>query len=150
MKLILDLFLLLYLPISISFAQDSSVAFEISVWKSPTCNCCNKWIEHLSDNGFTVKSYNSGNSAIRQKFGIDNNLGSCHTAFVGGYVIEGHVPARDIKNLLKIKPNAIGLAVPNMPVGSPGMDGPEYGDRTDNFDVILINKDQSPEVFNSY
>ena len=150
MKLILNLFLLIYLPISISFAQDSNFSFEVSVWKSPTCNCCNKWIQHLSDNGFIVKSYNSGNSTVRQKFGIDNNLGSCHTAFVGGYVIEGHVPARDIKNLLKIKPNAIGLAVPGMPVGSPGMDGPEYGDRTDNFDVILINKDQSLEVFNSY
>ena len=150
MKLILSLLLLLYLPTSLSYAQDAVVAFEVKVWKSPTCKCCNKWIEHLSDNGFTVKTYNSGNSAVRRKFGIDNNLGSCHTAFVGGYVIEGHVPARDIINLLKIKPNAIGLAVPGMPVGSPGMDGPEYGDRTDNFDVILVNKDQSLDVFNSY
>lgn len=104
----------------------------------------------MEKNGFTVTTFNSGNSIARQRFGINKKFGSCHTAFVNGYAIEGHVPAEDIKNLLKIKPSALGLAVPGMPVGSPGMDGPEYGGRNDNFDVLLINKDQSFEVFNSY
>jgi len=151
MKIISNLFLILFfLPISFSFAKGNLSSLDLEVWKSPTCECCNKWIEHLKNNGFTVTTYNSGNSEIRQKFGINKKFGSCHTAFVNGYVIEGHVPAEDIKNLLKFKPNALGLAVPGMPVGSPGMDGLEYGARYDNFDVLLINKDQSFKVFNSY
>tara|TARA_A100001015_G_scaffold144451_1_gene160307 strand:- start:746 stop:1198 length:453 start_codon:yes stop_codon:yes gene_type:complete len=150
MRFHIKLLLTVFLTIPYSYALDSSKAVEVKVWKSPTCKCCNKWIEYMEKNGFTVTTFNSGNSIARQRFGINKKFGSCHTAFVNGYAIEGHVPAGDIKNLLKIKPSALGLAVPGMPVGSPGMDGPEYGGRNDNFDVLLINKDQSFEVFNSY
>jgi len=123
---------------------------DIIVWKSPTCGCCNKWIDHLKENGFRVENRDLGNTAARAKFGIKDEYGSCHTARVDGYTIEGHVPAKDIKRLLRDKPEGIGLAVPGMPIGSPGMDGPEYGERVDNFDVLLIRKGNSPLVFKKY
>ena len=123
---------------------------DIIVWKSPSCGCCNKWIDHLKENGFRVENRDLGNTAARAKFGIKDEYGSCHTARVDGYTIEGHVPAKDIKRLLREKPEGIGLAVPGMPIGSPGMDGPEYGERIDNFDVLLIRKGSSPIVFKKY
>ena len=123
---------------------------DVIVWKSPTCGCCNKWIDHLKENGFRVESRDLGNTAARAKFGIKDEHGSCHTARVKGYTIEGHVPAEDIKRLLRDKTEGIGLAVPGMPIGSPGMDGPEYGERVDNFDVLLIRKGNSPIVFKKY
>ena len=92
---------------------------------------------------------------MRAKLGLPQNLGSCHTALVGGYVVEGHVPAADVRKLLKEKPKALGITVPGMPIGSPGMDGPEYGGRKDPFDVLLVTKslmrsDVSTSVFTSY
>ena len=123
---------------------------DIIVWKSPTCDCCNKWIDHLEENGFRVENRDLGNTAARAKFGIKDEHGSCHTARVEGYTIEGHVPAEDIKRLLRDKPEGIGLAAPGMPIGSPGMDGPEYGARIDNFDVLLIRKGSFPIVFKKY
>ncbi len=92
----------------------------------------------------------SGNDQARQRLGIPQRLGSCHTASVGGYALEGHVPAREIKRLLAAKPKAVGLAVPGMPVGSPGMDGAIYKGRKDPFDVLLVAKDGTSTVYQSY
>lgn len=122
----------------------------ITMWKSPTCGCCKDWADHVEKNGFTVKTYSEGNDEIRKKLGMPIQFGSCHTAFIGGYAIEGHVPAKEIKRLLAEKPKAIGLAVPNMPVGSPGMDGPEYKGKKDPYDVLLIGLNGKPLVFQAY
>ncbi|MBS0293517.1 MAG: DUF411 domain-containing protein [Proteobacteria bacterium] len=127
----------------------------VEVWKDPSCGCCQDWIAHMQANGFTVTVHESGNAAVRAKLGLPQRLGSCHTALVGGYLLEGHVPAADVKKLLKERPKALGLAVPGMPVGSPGMDGPEYKGRKDPYDVLLVtknlmNSDVSTRVFTSY
>jgi len=98
---------------------------KLTVYKSPTCGCCSKWIEHLEVNGFEVESENRGDMPIvKAKNGVPAQMASCHTAIVEGYVIEGHVPAEDISRLLDERPALSGLAVPNMPIGSPGMEGP--------------------------
>lgn len=122
----------------------------VEVWKDPNCGCCKDWMTHLESEGFTVKAYDKGNTAARAAFGMPQALGSCHTAKVQGYVIEGHVPAADIKRLLADKPQALGLAVPGMPIGSPGMDGPIYGGRRDAYQVLLVRKDGSSQVFSSH
>lgn len=129
-------------------AQNSAVRVE--VWKSPTCGCCKDWIAHLEATGFQVKVNEVGNTAARARLKVPMKLRSCNTAWVGRYAIEGHVPAADIHRLLKERPDAIGLAVPGMPVGSPGMDGPAYDNRQDLYDVLLIAHDGSTQVFNSY
>jgi len=121
---------------------------SIEVWKSPTCGCCGKWVEHLEANGFAVKANNTTSSTlqrIKRQAGITEMIASCHTAKIGGYVIEGHVPASDIKRLVAEHPDAIGLTVPNMPIGSPGMEQP--GGETEAYDVLLLNKDGSLDVF---
>lgn len=123
---------------------------QIEVWKDPSCGCCKDWIAHVKANGFDVKVHESGNAAARSRLMIPEKLGSCHTAMVGGYAIEGHVPAREIHRLLKERPQAIGLAVPGMPVGSPGMDDPVYGGRKDPYDVLLIARNGSTRVYHSY
>lgn len=133
---------------SAALAQGPTIFAE--VWKSPTCGCCKDWITHLEANGFRVKVHDVGNTAARARLKIAAKLGSCHTALVGGYAIEGHVPAADIQRLLKERPDAIGLAVPGMPHGSPGMDGPAYGNRQDPYDVLLIAQDGSTRVFSTY
>ena len=120
---------------------------SVEVWKAPTCGCCKDWIRHMEANGFGVKVHDSGNTAARARLGIPIRLGSCHTALVEGYAIEGHVPAREIRRLLAERPNAIGLAVPGMPIGSPGMDGPVYGGRRDAYDTLLVLRDGSTRVF---
>lgn len=122
----------------------------IEVWKDPNCGCCKDWMALLEKEGFTFKVHDKGNAAARAAFGIPQGLGSCHTAKVQGYVLEGHVPAADVKRLLASKPQALGLAVPGMPIGSPGMDGPAYGGRRDPYKVLLVKKDGSTEVFSSY
>lgn len=103
-----------------------AVAAEIvEVYKNPNCGCCGKWVEHMQKAGFNVRVHEVSDVApMRAKFGMPEHYASCHTARVGGYVVEGHVPASDVKRLLKEKPKAIGLAVPGMPAGSPGMEGP--------------------------
>jgi len=122
----------------------------LEVWKSPTCGCCKDWIRHLESSGFQVKVRDTGNSAPRARLGIPMRLGSCHTAQVEGYAIEGHVPAREIRRLLGERPSALGLAVPGMPIGSPGMDGPAYGSRADPYDVLLVAKDGSTTSYQTY
>ena len=120
------------------------------VWKDPNCGCCKDWIAHLESNGFKVNVLDQGNNAARARLGMPEKLGSCHTALIQGYVVEGHVPAADILRLLEAKPKVLGLSVPGMPVGSPGMDGSVYGGRRDPYKVLLVNKDGSTQVFNSY
>jgi hypothetical protein len=123
---------------------------QVEVWKDPNCGCCKDWVIHMEANGFDVKVHDSGNSAARKRLGVPDKLGSCHTALVGGYAIEGHVPAREVHRLLKERPAALGLSVPGMPVGSPGMDGPEYGTRKDPYDVVLISRNGGTRVYQSY
>lgn len=125
-------------------------AIPIQVWKGPSCGCCKDWINHLEANGFQAHVNDAGNTDARERLGVDVKYGSCHTALVGGYAIEGHVPAREIKRLLQERPQAVGLAVPAMPIGSPGMDGPAYGARKDPYDVLLLSKDGSARVFQTY
>lgn len=136
------------------FAALSCVAQTLpvaKVWKDPSCGCCHDWIAHLQAAGFKVQTFDTGNAAARARLGIPNKYGSCHTAEIGGYAIEGHVPAADIKRLLKEAPKDVaGLAVPGMVVGSPGMDGAAYGGRKDPYDVLIINKDGSSRVYQSY
>ncbi len=122
----------------------------VEVWKDPQCGCCQLWVDHLQANGFAVQIHDVGNNAARKRLGMPEKLGSCHTALVSGYVIEGHVPASDIQRLLKEKPQALGLSVPGMPVGSPGMDGPEYKGRKDPYAVLLVQRDGSSRAFNRY
>lgn len=119
----------------------------IEVYKSETCGCCEEWTKHLKANGFTVKTSNVANpSDYRQKFGIPEELGSCHTAKIGKYAIEGHVPASEIKRLVGSGVNARGLAVPAMPLGSPGM---EAG-RSDPYDVLLVDSEGRTTVYKHY
>ena len=117
-------------------ASQAVATATVDVYKSPTCGCCAKWVDHMREHGFTVKTHDVGNKEIRKKSGISESLGSCHTALVNGYAIEGHVPAPDILRLLKEKPKAVGLAVPDMPHGTPGMEGA----RSDPYNVLLIKE----------
>ena len=122
----------------------------VDVWKSPSCGCCGDWMKLMEAQGFTLKVHETGNTAIRKGVGMPDRLGSCHTAYVGGYALEGHVPPRDVKRLLRERPKGVGLAVPGMPIGSAGMDGPAYGGRRDPYDVLLVQRDGSTTVFQSY
>lgn len=111
----------------------------VKVWKDPTCGCCNGWVEHLRGSGFSVAVSDEANLAsIKAEAGIPADLASCHTARIDAYVLEGHVPAAAIRRLLQERPQSIGLAVPGMPIGSPGMEGgsPEV------YAVILFGKAQ--------
>lgn len=117
---------------------------RVTVYKSPTCGCCAKWIDHLRANGFQVEGVDMENLRwVKRMSGIGPEQASCHTARVGDYVIEGHVPAADIKRLLAEKPHARGLAVPGMPLGSPGMESP----RPEPYEVLLLEKDGTTRVF---
>ncbi|HJU71237.1 MAG TPA: DUF411 domain-containing protein [Paucimonas sp.] len=119
----------------------------ITVYKSASCGCCSGWVAHLEKNGFTVKVHDVADpSDYRDKLGVPSALGSCHTALVDGYALEGHVPARDIRQLLQTRPKARGLAVPSMPPGSPGMEGA----RSDPFDVLLFQPDGRYSVYRHY
>ena len=134
--------------VSFAFLQKASAEVEMTVYKSPTCGCCSKWITHMEENGFKVKAVDVIEmNVVKQKYGITQNLASCHTAVIDGYFIEGHVPASDVKRLLSEKTDSKGLTVPGMPIGSPGM---EMGDRVDAYQVLSVNDDGSTDVFNQY
>lgn len=137
------------LSVALLWASPAFAVVEnsVEVWKSATCECCGAWVKHLEANGFAVKVNAAGPTIldqIKRQAGISEELSSCHTAKIGGYVIEGHVPATDIKRLIAERPDGLGLAVPGMPVGSPGM---EQGAETEPYDVLLIKKDGTTEVF---
>lgn len=117
------------------------------VWKNPSCGCCKAWISHMAENGVELKVTEVDQTAlvaVKRENGISEKHASCHTARIGDYAIEGHVPASAVKRLLAEKPDAVGLAVPGMPAGSPGM---ETGGPGEAYDVLLIKKDGSSEVF---
>lgn len=134
---------------SVRAAADANAAWpQVEVFKSASCGCCGAWIEHLRQVGFTVTAHNvPDTTAARKRLGMPDTYGSCHTATVAGYVVEGHVPADEIKRLLRAKPAATGLAVPSMPAGSPGM---EVGSRRDPYEVLRIDKAGRASVFARY
>jgi hypothetical protein len=135
------------LPLAAAAQQENVV----EVYKTATCGCCNDWIAYLLGNGFSVRSTNvADTSPERARFKLPAQYGSCHTAVVGGYVVEGHVPVREIRRLLAERPAAVGIAVPEMPIGSPGMDGPAYKGQRDPFDVLLVQPDGTSRVYASY
>ncbi len=120
----------------------------IEVYKSPLCGCCDGWVAHLREHGFEVKVHDVEDTGVhRARLGMPERFGSCHTGVVAGYAIEGHVPAAEIRKLLAGKPKAVGLAVPGMPVGSPGM---EQGSRVDPYSVLLVRADGGASVFARY
>ena len=134
-------------PASSGHARVPADSLTVTVYKSPTCGCCNAWIDHMRDAGFTVVGVNRDDmNAIKHQHGVTNSLGSCHTATVAGYVLEGHVPAADVKRLLAERPDVVGLAVPGMPMGSPGMEGPI----SQKYDVVAFDKAGGRTVFASY
>jgi hypothetical protein len=125
----------------------SQAEHVITVYKSPTCGCCTKWVEHLEQNGFAVHAINTSKmSKVKDKWQISPQLRSCHTGIVDNYVIEGHVPAADIKKLLNEKRQVLGIAVPGMPMGSPGMEGK----RVDNYAVYEFDAKGTKDVFSQY
>jgi hypothetical protein len=118
----------------------------VAVYKSATCGCCAKWNDHMRTNGFTVNSTDLPDvAAVKDKHGIPAPLRSCHTAVVGGYVVEGHVPADVVKKLLRERPDVVGIAVPGMPSGSPGMEG----SRVDSYNIVAFDKNGGTKVYAS-
>jgi hypothetical protein len=146
MKLVLkpqlrSLLLVLLVSTGTAWAQAET---QVEVFKSPSCGCCGKWLKHLQQNGFQVSVHEVNDvPAARKKLDMPDRLGSCHSARVGDYVIEGHVPAADIQRLLKEKPKALGLAVPSMPPGSPGMETAKPVP----YETLLVQADGSTNVF---
>jgi hypothetical protein len=129
---------------SLTVAVHAAELPEVEVYKSPYCGCCTEWSKHMLDNGFKVRNIDVEDvPAARKKLGMPERYGSCHTARIGSYVIEGHVPAADIKRLLKEKPQAVGLAAPGMPGGSPGMEAA----KPQPYDVLLVEKNGKSKVF---
>ena len=119
---------------------------NVVVYKTPTCGCCKQWVSHLEDAGFKVKTTDLDDlSGIKEQFGVPQNLRSCHTAVVDGYVIEGHVPADVITKMLTEKPEIAGISVPGMPIGSPGMEVP--GRPADRYKVMAFNKAGQAKVY---
>lgn len=117
---------------------------EVEVYKSPYCGCCTEWAKHMADHGFRVKAINVDDvPGTRARLGMPERYGSCHTAKIGNYVIEGHVPADDVKRLLREKPKAVGLAAPGMPGGSPGMESA----KKEPYDVLLVERSGGAKVF---
>lgn len=138
----------LVLTVALALASLSAAAAAtlptVQVFKSPYCGCCHKWVDHMKAAGFKVEVNDTTDlAAIREKNGIPDNAASCHTATVGGYALEGHVPAEDVKALLKAKPKARGIAVPGMPAGSPGMEG----GAPQPYDTVLIDPQGGTKVF---
>jgi hypothetical protein len=132
--------------VMVALSAVSAAAQTVHVFKDVGCGCCGGWVAHMRQSGFNVQATNvmpEQMNALKAKAGITTDTASCHTAFVEGYVIEGHVPATDVARLLKTKPDAIGLSVPGMPMGSPGMEGgsPEP------YQVLLINGSGSTTIF---
>lgn len=120
-------------------AQTARSSSDLAVYKSPTCGCCGAWVEHMTGAGFQARVIEVADpGSIRRAQGIPESLASCHTAVIGGYVLEGHVPAEDVRRLLAERPDALGLAVPAMPLGSPGMETPD-GQREPYETMLLLS-----------
>ena len=128
-------------------AAEPEQAQPVTVYKSPSCGCCAKWVEYLAADGFDVTTVERADvQPIKQAHGVPPRLQSCHTAVIDGYVIEGHVPARDIRRLLNERPNVIGLSAPGMPPMSPGMGSIEPRD----YDVLSFDGDGGVAVYSRY
>jgi hypothetical protein len=126
----------------------TSAAIEVVVYKSATCGCCSNWAEYLRDNGLTVRIEDVTDlTAVKAKLGVPSGLQSCHTAVIEGYVIEGHVPIEPIRRLLEERPEIVGLAVPGMPTGSPGMETP--GRLADSYDIVAFDEAGNTSVYES-
>lgn len=135
-------------PALVGCTDASSASETVVVYKSPTCGCCGDWIEHMREAGFEVVAHDVGDlEPIKEQSGVGAALRSCHTATVGGYVLEGHVPAEQVRRLLAERPEILGLAVPGMPIGSPGMD--EGYDRStwEDYDVVAFSENGSTDVY---
>jgi hypothetical protein len=131
-------------------AATTAFALDGTVWRAPSCGCCEKWAAHMRDNGYQLKIVDLPRAELdrkKAKLGVGGKHASCHTAEIDGYVVEGHVPASEVKRLLEQRPDAVGLSVPDMPAGSPGM---ETEGAHEPFDVLLVNKDGSSEIFARY
>jgi hypothetical protein len=130
--------------------ETTATATESVVYKSATCPCCDDWIKHMQKEGFKMRTeVREDMDAIKSKYGVTEKLASCHTALIGGYVIEGHVPAADVKRLLKEKPaDIVGLTAPGMPMKSPGMQAEDLPPK--GYNVIAFKKDGSTEVYARY
>jgi hypothetical protein len=138
------------LAAAITVHASGLAAQTLDVWKTASCGCCSAWIAHIEQNGFSAKARDvaAGQLArLKAEAGLPPELQSCHTARIDGYVIEGHVPAADIRRLLSERPDAVGLTVPGMPVGAPGM---EAGDEKEPYEVLLVRRDGSTEVFSRH
>lgn len=145
---LLALFLAAAVMIVLMTATGPAISAEITVYKSPSCGCCGKWVTHMKRNGHTLKIKNLDDlDMIKKMAGVPEPFQSCHTALVDGYVVEGHVPAKDVERLLKEKPKARGIAVPGMPMGSPGM---EQGGETERYNVMMFKPDGSSSVYARY
>lgn len=154
-RLVLAVFLFLPLAVAAAGSDGDSLGpavvgppVPLTVHRSPTCLCCGKWVAHLKRSGFVVNDRETPDmDAIKDKYGVPVALRSCHTAIVEGYVVEGHVPAGDIRELLKARPKSIGLTVPGMPVGTPGM---EMGGRRDPFATLMFDESGQSRVFHDH
>ena len=134
-------------PLTLVSMRALSAVPAVSVFKLNECGCCDLWAEHLRKNGFAVSVRAVPDlTPVRVKYGIPNIFGTCHTALVEGYAIEGHVPAADIQRLLRSKPKVAGLAVPGMPAGSPGMEGP----RSEPYDVLTFDRNGATQIYARY
>lgn len=140
----LGILLTLILALLVVAAPRPALSADITVYKSPLCGCCGKWVSYLRARGHRLMVHDRENlEPVKKSLGVPRSLRSCHTAVVEGYVIEGHVPAEDIARLLIERPKAKGIAVPGMPMGSPGMEGP----RPEPYRVLLFGADGAPKVF---
>lgn len=154
---VITIFIMLGLSLNISHAdsvwdkpvlvsEDSSM--DIVVYRSPTCGCCSKWLAHLETHGFNVQdNVIEDIQKIKDQYGVKRTLASCHTAIINGYIVEGHVPANDIKTMLRDKPDIKGLTVPGMVVGTPGM---EMGNKKVPFKVFAFDKDGQATLYKAY
>jgi hypothetical protein len=143
------LFIVAVLLVSAGAGAQRTPPPTVQVFKSATCGCCSKWVDHLRSHGFTVRTTDiEAMDEIKAKHQVPQGARSCHTALVGGYVVEGHVPAADVQRLLRERPAIAGIAVPGMPIGSPGMEVP--GMKAQAYDVIAFTKQGTTRVFASH
>lgn len=137
-----------YVQFGTSSGPDASELPTMTVYKSPTCQCCDEWVDYMREEGFDVETSDRDDmEEIKEQYGISRELASCHTGVIGDYVVEGHVPADDIRRLFAEEPSVVGLTVPGMPVGSPGM---ERGNQKDPYNVLTFTEEGDANVFARY
>jgi hypothetical protein len=139
--------LILFASLVLSAQAAPEEPLEVTIYKSPSCGCCSKWVRHMEEHGFSVEAHDVPDVApIKIANAVPKHLASCHTAFVGGYIVEGHVPASDVARLLAERPPVAGLAVPGMPIGSPGMEGPD----PEAYRVLSFDAEGRIRIFSSH